>query len=74
MKEIEITKAEENIDCFIFAAVDIVNLKSYLFMRDNIERNIVKEAYQYKKIDDDLVETSYVSRKKDFIPPLSKLI
>ena len=68
--------ADESINAMILAVVDIVNLTSTLLICGRVEASLALAAYggQLEAEDTLLRLPGLVSRKKDFIPPLTKAV
>lgn len=67
-------KNEEKFDHFFFFVVDILNSEASLFVTDDIEKNLAEEAFGQKFSEDLLKLSGVVSRKKQIVPPLEKVI
>lgn len=66
-------KQQEKVKFMFFSVVDVVKMESKLILVGSEEEHIVKEAFGGKLIDKGVYDVgNLVSRKKDFIPPLSK--
>ena len=73
--EMNETKKEKDLTCMLLAVVDIVNMTSVLFIAGEVEASLAVAAYGCGKVENDgktLALTGLVSRKKDFIPPITR--
>lgn len=67
LNTIEKSKKEHNANHFIFAVTDIIKNGSYIFYDENSEE-LVKKAWNIKKIQNGIFVESCVSRKKQIVP------
>lgn len=67
-------KNEEKTDHFFFFIVDILNSEANLVVTDDIEKNFAEEAFNQKFNGDFLKLAGVVSRKKQIVPQLEKVI
>ena len=73
--EIKALKHELHVDVAFIAVVDIVKLKSYCFFVEHAEQSLGKLAYGVECGSDCVAALgNRVSRKKQFIPPLSSVV
>jgi manganese-dependent inorganic pyrophosphatase len=77
LPEMRKVKEELNVHAMLLAIVDIVNLTSSLVLCGRAEQSLAQAAYGGKMLNDQstLMELKgLVSRKQDFIPPLTKAV
>jgi len=72
--ELKAFKAEKKVEFAFLACVDIVGLTSRLLITDFGEKALAEKTYGGKTADSLLDLGKRVSRKKDFIPPLSEVL
>ena len=74
IEEMKAVKIEKDLLCMFVAIVDIVNLTSHLIIVGEKELSLAEMAYAGEVIDDGkfMLLKDKVSRKSDFIPPLSR--
>ena len=75
--EMRKVKEELNVEAIFVAVVNIVDLTSLLVISGRIEKSLAQAAYNGRIVDEKehLMELKgLVSRKKDFIPPLTKAV
>lgn len=73
LPEMQESRTEDKLTCMLLAVVDIVNMTSILFIAGHVEASLAVAAYGGAVQDEKILElTGLVSRKKDFIPALTK--
>lgn len=74
MKELLAIKKEEKMDYLFLSIVDIENKKSKLFICTDLEKEVASIAFNCKIFDDLIDLGSLVSRKKQFIPNIKRVL
>jgi len=63
-------KEKENLNNILFYIVDIINENSILIVADEATKKLASEAYGIEFLDDMVILSNMMSRKKQFLPPL----
>jgi inorganic pyrophosphatase/exopolyphosphatase len=74
ISEMKFVRVEQKLTAMLLAIVDIVNLRSHLLVCGPVEASLALEAYGGDLRDDILELPGMVSRKKDFVPPITRAI
>jgi len=67
-------KEKQKIDLVFFAAVDILKQKSFFFLLDEREKDIIQQAFRLKSVDEITELDGIVSRKKQMIPAIAQVL
>jgi manganese-dependent inorganic pyrophosphatase len=73
-KEKEIFSILEKLNLIFFALVDILNKKTYFFLPGDKEKEIAEKAFKKKTKENLLLLLGVVSRKKQIVPPILKVL
>ncbi len=74
-KEISQIKKEKNIDLMFFAVIDIFKKECFLYLDSSEELKIAQQAFKDKYAKKGIIKINGItSRKKQIIPPLSKIL
>ncbi len=71
MKEI---KSENSLDYLFFGVIDILNKETHLYILSEKEKDLVQKAFNVKENKNPQVLRGVASRKKQIVPPLSKVL
>ena len=73
LPELRIVKAERKLDLIFLAIVNIVDMRSHLFLAGEAERSLAFAAFEGPISEDGSIMDmgNRVSRKKEFVPPLT---
>jgi len=71
---LERLKKEKKLNLFFFALVDILKRKTYLFLTGEKEKEIARKAFKKKTEENLLLLPGVVSRKKQIVPPILKVL
>lgn len=74
VNEMKFVRVERKLTAMLLAIVDIVNLRSDLLVCGPVEASLALEAYGGDLIDDVLGLPGLVSRKNDFVPPITRAV
>jgi inorganic pyrophosphatase/exopolyphosphatase len=74
ISEMKFVRVEQKLTAMLLAIVDIVNLRSHLLVCGPVEASLALEAYGGDLRDDILELPGMVSRKNDFVPPITRAI
>lgn len=74
--EMQVVRNEMKLTAMLLAVVDIVHMTSTLFIAGPVEESLALAAYGGKTVDNGkaLALTGLVSRKKDFVPKLTRAV
>ena len=74
-KEMEKIKKEKRMDLIFFIVVDILNKMGFFYLVTPAEKKIAEKAFKGKYIENDvMVVPGMISRKKQIVPPLSRIL
>ncbi len=75
IKEMERIKKEKKLDLIFFAGVDILNKNAFFYLNSFKEEEIIKKCFKGKIKEKGIMMVSgMVSRKKEMLPSLSKIL
>lgn len=74
LNELKSKKESEKLNAVFFAAVDILNNESEMFLVSETEEEIIKKAYNVETTENLVKLPGVVSRKKQIVPPIEKAI
>ena len=75
LKECRAIKKDNKLDFIFLSVVDIVKKNIILFICDDLEKNIAKKAFNNDKVINNLLYLDgFVSRKKQFVPAIEKVL
>ena len=75
LNECRAIKKDNKLNFIFLSVVDIIKKNTHLFICDDLEENIAKKAFNSDKINNNLLFLDgFVSRKKQFIPSIEKVL
>lgn len=74
LSTLETFKKDKKLNLIFFALVDILNKKTYFFLPGDKEKEIAEKAFKKKAKENLLLLPGVVSRKKQIVPPILKVL